>query len=121
VRELVWIPMQDQGVFGPHQIRLEASLYRPGGPGPHPVVVFNHGSSGGPIPAVYTDTAPVLAGFLNARGVALLARMRGGRGNSQGSNKEEPSVGGFPAHVFAAGDRPVSFYITAQNCSSGCR
>jgi dienelactone hydrolase len=91
VRELAWIPMLDHGVFGSRQIRLEASLYRPPGPGPHPVVVFNHGSSGGPIPAVYTETAQVLAGFLNARGIALLAPMRRGRGNSQGSNKEEPS------------------------------
>lgn len=90
-RELVWIPMLDQGTFGPRRIRLEASLYRPAGPGPHPVVVFNHGSSGGPIPQTHTETARTLAGFLNARGVALLAPMRRGRGNSQGSNKEEPS------------------------------
>ncbi|HEX9173813.1 MAG TPA: alpha/beta fold hydrolase [Telluria sp.] len=91
VREIAWIPMNDQGAFGPREIRLEASLYRPAGPGPHPVVVFNHGASGGPIPDMYTETAQVLAGFLNARGIALLAPMRRGRGNSQGVNKEEPS------------------------------
>jgi dienelactone hydrolase len=113
VRELVWIPMLDQGVFGPRQIRLEASLYRPAGPGPHPVVVFNHGSSGGPIPAVYTETAQVLAGFLNARGVAMLAPMRRGRGNSQGSNKEEPSPctveGAQHGMAYAAGAVDATF------------
>jgi dienelactone hydrolase len=91
VRQVAWIPMTDQRAFGPREIRLEASLYRPAGPGPHPVVVFNHGSSGGPTPEVYTETAQVLAGFLNARGIALLAPMRRGRGHSQGVNREEPS------------------------------
>jgi pimeloyl-ACP methyl ester carboxylesterase len=119
VRELAWIPMLDQGVFGPRQIRLEASLYRPPGPGPYPVVVFNHGSSGGPIPAVYTETAQVLAGFLNARGIALLAPMRRGRGSSQGSNKEEPSPctveGARSGMAYAAGAVDAAFeFLRAQ-------
>lgn len=113
VREIAWIPMSDQGAFGPREIRLEASLYRPAGPGPHPVVVFNHGSSGGPIPEIYTETAQVLAGFLNARGIALLAPMRRGRGNSQGVNREEPSACTVEAAqrgiVYAAGAVDAAF------------
>lgn len=111
--------MPDQGAFGPRQIRLEASLYRPAGAGPHPVVVFNHGASGGAVPEVYTETAQVLAGFLNARGVALLAPMRRGRGHSQGVNREEPSACTVEAArngiVYAAGAVDATFdYLRTQ-------
>jgi len=91
VSETVWIPMRDDGFFGPKEIKLEATLHKPSGPGPFPVIVFNHGSSGGPIPANYTETAKAFGAFLNAKGISLLIPMRRGRGKSEGSNKEEPS------------------------------
>jgi dienelactone hydrolase len=89
--ETVWIPLGGATASAP-PIKLEATLYRPEGIGAAPVVVFNHGSSGGPIPANYTDKAEGLAKFLNARGIALLAPMRSGRGQSEGPNNEEPSA-----------------------------
>ncbi|MGQ0709541.1 MAG: dienelactone hydrolase family protein [Rhodoferax sp.] len=89
--QTVWIPMQETGVLGQRTIQLEATLYKPDGAGPFPVLVFNHGSSGGPIPADYTENPRGLASYLNARGISLLVPMRRGRGKSEGSNAEEPS------------------------------
>lgn len=88
--ETVWIPMQISINASP--IRLEATLYRPAGVTLAPVVMFHHGSSGGPIPPSYTEQAFGLAGFLNKRGIALLVPMRSGRGKSEGVNNEEPSA-----------------------------
>lgn len=88
--ETVWISLPSDGVAGAG-IKLEATLYKPAGITPAPVVMFHHGSSGGPIPANYTEKAANFAAFLNARGVALLVPMRSGRGKSEGPNNEEPS------------------------------
>jgi len=87
----VWLPMVDEGFFGARNIKLEATLFRPPGDGPFPVVIFNHGSSGGPIPPGYTDQAAALGAFLVSKEIALIVPMRRGRGRSEGSNREEPS------------------------------
>ncbi len=89
--ETIWIPMQDAGLFAKREIQLEATLYKPAGDGPFPIVIFNHGSSGGPIPAGYTEKAAGLASVLTVRGISLLVPMRRGRGKSEGGNGEEPS------------------------------
>ena len=90
-QETVWISMPDAAAPG-GTVKLEATLHRPEGSAPTPVVMFHHGSSGGPIPANYTETAKGLATMLNARGIALIAPMRSGRGKSEGPNNEEPSA-----------------------------
>ena len=90
--EAIWIPMHESGIFGRRDIQLEATLYKPAGAGPYPTVVFSHGSSGGPIPAHYTEKAAGLAAYLSGKGIALLVPMRRGRGQSQGRNAEEPSA-----------------------------
>lgn len=87
----VWIPMKDKGLFGERFIRIEGTLFKPPGGGPYPVMIFNHGSSGGPIPAAYTENPKAFGAYLVSKGVALLVPMRRGRGKSEGSNKEEPS------------------------------
>lgn len=89
--ETVWIPLPSAQSHGRAPIQLEATIYRPKGPGPFPVVIFSHGSSGGPIPASYTETAKSFAAFLNERHIALVIPMRSGRGKSEGDNNEEPS------------------------------
>ncbi|MDR7296387.1 dienelactone hydrolase [Pelomonas aquatica] len=88
--ETVWIPMSADA--GAPAVKLEATLYRTPNAGPVPVVMFHHGSSGGPIPANYTERAQGLAKFLNARGVALIVPMRAGRGQSEGVDNEQPSA-----------------------------
>ncbi|TXI96335.1 MAG: hypothetical protein E6Q34_01480 [Burkholderiaceae bacterium] len=84
--------MKEKGLLGEKEIKLEATLHKPDGDGPFPVVIFSHGSSGGPIPASYTEKAKLFAACLNRKGISLLIPMRPGRGLSEGSNKEEPSL-----------------------------
>lgn len=108
--ETVWIPLQLDVAKPP--IKLEATLHRPPGAGPVPVVMFHHGSSGGPIPATTTERAAGLAQFLNARGIALLVPMRSGRGQSEGPDNEQPSACTLPATE--AGMRNASAAVDAS-------
>ncbi len=87
--ETIWIPMSQDTFFGTKDIRLEATLYKPDGPGPFPVVVFSHGSTGpGVIPRDQTERPWGFGEYLNGKGIALLAPMRRGRGQSEGDYKE---------------------------------
>lgn len=87
--ETVWIPMQDKGLFGSREIKLEATLYKPQADGQFPVVIFNHGSTGpGVIPADRTENPRGYATYLLKKGIALLIPMRRGRGKSEGSYTE---------------------------------
>lgn len=87
--ETIWIPMQDKGLVSVRQIKLEATLYKPAGNGPFPVVIFNHGSTGpGVIPVDRTEKLPGYAGSLVKKGIALIIPMRRGRGKSEGSYTE---------------------------------
>jgi len=46
--ETVWIPLTETpSPSSPREIKLEGMLYRPPSPGRLPVLVFNHGSTGG--------------------------------------------------------------------------
>lgn len=94
----VWIPVEDRGLFGDRIIHIEATLFKPPGAGPFPIAIFNHGSSGGPIPATHTENPKAFAAYLLSKQIALLVPMRRGRGKSEGSNNEEPS----PCNVKAA-------------------
>ena len=94
----VWMPLKERGLFGERLIHIEATLFKPPGAGPFPVVIFNHGSSGGPIPATHTENPRTFGAYLLSKQIALLVPMRRGRGKSEGSNKEEPS----PCSVKAA-------------------
>jgi dienelactone hydrolase len=87
--EQVWIPTRlTAGFFGGDPIRLEATLYKPAGDGPFPLLIFNHGSTGGVIPASRTLRPDWLAPFALRHGFALLAPMRRGRGRSDGLYSE---------------------------------
>jgi dienelactone hydrolase len=82
----VWIPIGD--------LRLEATLYRPTAPARLPVVIFNHGSTGGgAISPRLTLRSPVPARFFVERGFAVLAPMRRGRGASDGDHAEGSGCG----------------------------
>jgi dienelactone hydrolase len=93
----VRIPMKEQGPGG-KGLTLEATLYRPEADGPHPVLLFNHGSTGGGTVALSTTMRPRRqAQFFVERGFAVLAPMRRGRGASDGAHAEyegtcEPDV-----------------------------
>jgi dienelactone hydrolase len=84
--ETVSIPMTAGADSG---LRLEATLYRPSAAGPHPVVVFNHGSTGaGRLSPKVTVRYPETARFFVERGIAVLTAMRRGRGGSGGEYLE---------------------------------
>src|SRR5262249_50070220 len=85
----VRIPMSEPGPEGKH-LTLEATLYRPAGDGRRPALLFNHGATGrGAVAATTTMRPSILAPFFVARGFAVLAPMRRGRGASQGVHAEQ--------------------------------
>jgi dienelactone hydrolase len=90
--ETVWIPMTEKPPLGaPAELRLEGMLYRPPSPGRVPVLVFNHGSTGGGrVAPTSTDwyRYPEVARFFVERGWAVLIPMRRGRGASGGEYLE---------------------------------
>lgn len=84
--ETVRIPMTEPGGG---RLTLEGTLYRPAGVERSPVLLFNHGSTGGG--AVLPTTTlpyPQVAAFFVERGFAVLAPMRRGRGASEGLHME---------------------------------
>lgn len=84
----VRLPIPEAGPGGAPRT-LEATLYRPAGDGPHPVLLFNHGSTGrGSIAATVTLRPSRQAPFFVERGFAVLAPMRRGRGASDGEALE---------------------------------
>jgi dienelactone hydrolase len=88
-KQTVWIPMEDKGLFSSQPIKLEATLYKPAGSGPFPVVIFNHGSTGpGAIPVSSTENPRGYATYLLKKGIALIIPMRRGRGKSEGAYNE---------------------------------
>lgn len=115
----VRIPMTESGLPGKH-VTLEATLYRPAGDGPHPVLLFNHGSTGnGRVAATTTMRPSRQAPFFVERGFAVLAPMRRGRGASEGAHAEhegacEPGVLG-PGLARAIEDVDAAMaYVRAQ-------
>jgi dienelactone hydrolase len=66
-------------------IELEATLYRPAGDGPFPLIVINHGKANGNPRFQERARYPVAAGELVRRGYAVVIPMRQGFSKSQGS------------------------------------
>jgi dienelactone hydrolase len=72
-------------------VSLELVIYKPTGPGPFPMLMFNHGSTGnGNRPAEFktTWTNPALAKFFNDKGWLVAFPQRRGRGKSDGTYDE---------------------------------
>ncbi|MGE4248511.1 MAG: alpha/beta hydrolase family protein [Parvibaculaceae bacterium] len=68
-------------------VRLEIVMARPQGEGPHPTIIFNHGSTGqGKNQSFYARTwaPPVAASYFTDRGWMVLFPQRRGRGKSGG-------------------------------------
>lgn len=84
--QVVSIPVAPAGGAAGTLIRLEAFVYQPAGDGPHPVVVFSHGSSGGR-PKV-SLRAKRQAEYFASRGFIVIVPMRRGRGGSTGVSLE---------------------------------
>ena len=86
--ELLETDLRDDG----NPIRLETIFFKPSGPGPFPLAVFNHGSAGrSPSPELLRDSwvSLEIADFLNKRGWLVAFPQRRGRGKSDGFCDEE--------------------------------
>lgn len=97
-------------------VRLKLITYTPPTPGPHPVIVFNHGSTGwGNDPKLfgYEHDYPRTARFFAERGWMLAAPQRRGRGGSDGLYAEgfgsdrSHGYSGDPAIALAGLDRAI--------------
>jgi dienelactone hydrolase len=115
----VRIPIGEPGSDG-RRATLEAALYRPTGNGPHAVLLFNHGSTGGGTVAPSTTMRPShQAQFFVERGFAVLAPMRRGRGASDGATTESEGtcerdvLGAGLAHAIEDVDAAMA-YLRAQ-------
>ncbi len=81
--EQIWIPAKEKAFGGAIvDIKLDAVLYRPKGAGPFPVVIFNHGGTGGSRRNV---RYPEVAQFFVDRGMAVLEPARRGINGSGGA------------------------------------
>ena len=89
--QVVRIPLRLPGMLGETQLLLEATLYRPEGPGPFPLVVISHGSPRDPARRQRVERFRFEAqsrAFLT-RGFAVVIPMRRGYGGSEGAFAED--------------------------------
>jgi len=84
--EAVSIPFQASTEQPARMLRLHAFVYKPLGAGPHPVVIFSHGSAAGNPKA--NIRASVQAEYFAQRGFIVVVPMRRGRGASTGVSLE---------------------------------
>lgn len=97
--EVEYISSQEKSV------NLQLLLFRPQSQGPHPIVVFNHGSTGGrgndPTKHLLTWSPPVVQKYFNDKGWAVVFPQRRGRGKSGGRYGEglREDGGGYSCDV----------------------
>ncbi|UUX94228.1 alpha/beta hydrolase family protein [Aquabacterium sp. J223] len=84
--EAVVVPVQVTVQGSLKELKLEAFIYKPTGDGNFPVVIFNHGSSGGDPKRSFPSR--VQAKHFAERGFVVIVPMRRGRGKSEGLSLE---------------------------------
>ena len=82
-----WLPRPASASDNPQEVTIQAGPYRlhgcwwtPDGPGPYPVMIFNHGSEKNPAPC----GPPDLGSFYQKKGFAFFTFQRHGHGASPG-------------------------------------
>ena len=81
-QDTVMIPVSTHDAAATAVIRLEGFVYKPGGTGKFPVVIFSHGAAGGS--RRVTEPAAEIAQYYVSHGFAVVVAMRRGRGKSEG-------------------------------------
>lgn len=77
-------PTNERVTFKSGDLVLEGFLYKPGGQGPFPALVWNHGSEQNPDPP-NAQQFPGIASVFVPQGYVVLAPVRRGHGKSQGT------------------------------------
>jgi len=89
--QVVQVPVQVQGLFGLQEVQLTATIYRPGGKGPFPLVVLNHGSRTDAMERAKIGRfrrIPQIREFIK-RGFAVIVPIRRGHGVTKGDYVED--------------------------------
>lgn len=82
--ESVKIPTIEKGIFSDSTVYLEATVHRPEGKGPFPLVVLNHGTAVGVDGRKTTYVWSKQSKFFVDRGYVVVIPMRKGYGKSEG-------------------------------------
>lgn len=88
-------PLTIPAIIDGKRVRLEAGMYRPSGPGPFPLVIFNHGTSSRN-PAQLRLQRPdyqAASSWFVSRGFLVIIPMRRGYGRSDGPVADLPMDG----------------------------
>jgi dienelactone hydrolase len=101
--QVVQVPVKVEGWFGVKEVLLTATIYRPNGEGPFPVVVLNHGT-----PPHAADRAkigrfrriPQIREFIK-RGFAVIVPIRRGQGATGGDYAEDKGKCASPVYYEA--------------------
>jgi dienelactone hydrolase len=111
------LPLGEQG----QTVALVTTILRPDGPGPYPLMMFHHGSTGrGNNPALFSEVffPDALAAFFASRGWLVVAPMRRGRGGSDGDYAEGLDQFGYsrdPAIAVPGIERAITDIHAATN------
>lgn len=91
--EIVHIPVEGAGAFDA-DARMVAGVFRPGGEGPFPVLVYSHGRSGTDLERSLTKVPDVRSHvrYWLRKGFAVVAAIRPGYGETGGADREASGV-----------------------------
>ena len=101
--QVVQVPVRVEGLFGDKEVSLTATLYRPGGDGPFPLVVLNHGTPPHPSDRVKIGRyrrIPQTREFVR-RGFAVIVPIRRGHGATGGDYAEDKGKCSAPVYYEA--------------------
>jgi len=101
--EVVKIPMAINGFFGKSEIKLTATIYRPGGKGPFPVIVLSHGRASSQVDRQKVGRYRVIPQIteFTKRGFMVIVPVRRGYGATGGTDEENMGTCDTPYYLQA--------------------
>lgn len=100
--EKIKIPMTVKHLFGETTVNLSATLYKPEGEGPFPLVIINHGTPRDSLDYKRTLKFKSQSKVFVKRGFAVVVPMRRGRGDSEGTYAESHGKCEKPDYYYAS-------------------
>jgi dienelactone hydrolase len=114
--EILHIPMVMDGFWGKNEIQLTATIYRPQGPGPFPLLVLSHGSTKNAFDRQEIGRyrlIPQIREFVH-RGFTVLVPIRRGYGSAGGDFAEDYGACSSPQY-YEAGRESAKDIVAAIN------